>query len=318
MLRRVERGGASITTRRFAGSRERQSQSGRSDMEFYLSFADLFERLPNKIAVTFIPVFLFTILVEAVVIQARHGDYSWKNTGISTLVAVGHLLTQAAAHGIIFGVIAAAVYQIRLTTIPVSWANWPSLIVLFLLTDLAFYVEHRCSHRIRLLWASHSVHHSTERMVVSAAFRLSWTPILSGVFLFYLPIVWIGYDPVWVFGMVSASLTYQFFIHTELIKRIGWLDWVINTPSAHRVHHASNPEYIDKNFGGVLMIWDHLFGTYQAELPKIKIRYGLSHPRSSPTNPFVIAYEDFWRLLKEIAGGRGWHAWLRSVLGPPA
>jgi sterol desaturase/sphingolipid hydroxylase (fatty acid hydroxylase superfamily) len=286
-------------------------------MEFYLSFADLFERLPNKIAVTFIPVFLFAILIEAVVIQARHGDYSWKNTGISTLVAVGHLLTQAAAHGLIFGVIAAAVYQVRLTTIPVSWSNWPSLIVLFLLTDLAFYVEHRCSHRIRLLWASHSVHHSTERMVVSAAFRLSWTPILSGVFLFYLPIVWIGYDPVWVFGIVSASLTYQFFIHTELIKRIGWLDWIINTPSAHRVHHASNPEYIDKNFGGVLMVWDHLFGTYQAELPKIKIRYGLSHPRSSPTNPFVIAYEDFWRLLKEIAGSRGWHAWVRSVLGPP-
>jgi sterol desaturase/sphingolipid hydroxylase (fatty acid hydroxylase superfamily) len=286
-------------------------------MEFYLSFADLFDKLPNKIAVVFLPVFLATILGEALVIQARQGSYSWKNTGISSLLAVGHLVTQAAAHGVIFGLIATAVYQVRLTTIPVSWENWPSVIVLFLLTDLAFYVEHRCSHRIRLLWASHSVHHSTERMVVSAAFRLSWTPLLSGVFLFYLPIVWIGYDPVWVFGMVSASLTYQFFIHTELIKRIGWLDWVINTPSAHRVHHASNPEYIDKNFGGVLMIWDHLFGTYQAELPSIKIRYGLLHPRSSPANPFVIAYEDFWQMLKEIVSTRGWRAWFHSVLGPP-
>jgi len=81
---------------------------------------------------------------------------------------------------------------------------------------------------------------------------------------------------------------------------------------------TSNPEYVDKNFGGVLMIWDHIFGTYQGELPNINIRYGLSHPRSSPTNLFVIAYEDFWRILKEIAGVRGWHAWLRSVLGPPA
>jgi hypothetical protein len=166
-------------------------------MEFYLSFADLFEKLPNKIGAIFIPVFLVTILVEALFIQARHGSYPWKNTGISALVAVGHLVTQAAAHGVIFGFIVAAVYEVRLTTIPVSWGNWPSLIALFLLTDLAFYVEHRCSHRIRLLWASHSVHHSTERMVVSAAFRLSWTPILSGVFLFYLPIVWIGFDPVW-------------------------------------------------------------------------------------------------------------------------
>jgi sterol desaturase/sphingolipid hydroxylase (fatty acid hydroxylase superfamily) len=96
------------------------------------------------------------------------------------------------------------------------------------------------------------------------------------------------------------------------------LEWFINTPSAHRVHHASNPEYIDKNFGGVLMIWDHLFGTYQAELPDIKIRYGLSHPRSSPTNPFVIAYEELWRMLKEVCSARGWRTRLHSILGPPA
>jgi sterol desaturase/sphingolipid hydroxylase (fatty acid hydroxylase superfamily) len=287
-------------------------------MEFYLSFSDLFEKLPNKVGLIFVPIFLFTLLAEAVVIQARYGSYPWRTTGVSALIAVGHLLTQAAAHGLIFGVIAAAVYSVRLTTIPVSWTNWPSLIVLFLLTDLAFYVEHRCSHRIRVLWASHSVHHSTDRMVVSAAFRLSWTPILSGVFLFYLPIVWIGYDPVWVFGVVSAGLTYQFFVHTELVKRIGWLEWVLNTPSAHRVHHASNPEYIDKNFGGVLMIWDHLFGTYQGERDDIKIRYGLSHPRSSPTNPFVIAYEELWRMLKEILSARGWRTRFSSILGPPA
>ncbi len=287
-------------------------------MEFYLSFSELLSKFPNKIALVFLPIFFFSIVAEALVIQARHESYSWKNTGVSTLVAIGHLVTQAAVHGLIFGVIAAGVYEVRLTTIPVSFHDWPSLIALFLLADLAFYVEHRCSHRIRLMWASHSVHHSTERMVMSAAFRLAWTPILSGVFLFYLPIVWIGFDPVWVFGMASASLTYQFFVHTELVKRIGWLDWVINTPSAHRVHHASNPEYIDKNFGGVLMIWDHLFGTYQAERPDIQIRYGLSHPRSSPSNPFVIAYEELWRMLKEVFHARSWRERLRSVAGPPA
>ena len=186
-------------------------------MEFYFSVADLLDKIPNKIGLTFIPIFVFTIFAEAIVIHGRHGNYSWKSTGVSSLLAIGHILTQAAAHGLIFGVIAAGVYAVRLTTIPISWDNWPSLIALFLLADLAFYFEHRCSHRIRLLWASHSVHHSTEQMVVAAAFRLSWTPILSGVFLFYLPIVWIGYDPVWVFGMASASLTYQFFVHTELV-----------------------------------------------------------------------------------------------------
>ena len=156
-------------------------------------------------------------------------------------------------------------------------------------------------------------------MVVSAAFRLSWTPILSGVFLFYLPIVWIGYDPVWVFGMVSVRPGLPVLrSHRTGLKRIGWLDWVINTPSAHRVHHAINPEYIDKNFGGVLMIWDRLFGTYQAELPDIKIRYGLSHPRSSTSNPFVIAYEALWRMLKEVLCAKGWRARFNSVFGPPA
>src|SRR5580704_11375184 len=105
-------------------------------MEFYLSFSDLFAKLPNKVGLIFLPIFLFTLLAEAVVIQARQGSYPWKTTGVSALVAVGHLLTQAAAHGLIFGVIAAAVYAVRLTTIPISWAHWPNLIILFLLTDL--------------------------------------------------------------------------------------------------------------------------------------------------------------------------------------
>jgi sterol desaturase/sphingolipid hydroxylase (fatty acid hydroxylase superfamily) len=201
--------GGPVPAQKSAGSACVPDQPWGRPMEFYLSFQELLSKFPNTIILVFVPIFIFTILVEALVIQARHGSYSWKNTGVSTLIAIGHPVTQAAVHGVIFGVIAAAVYQVRLTTISVSFQHWPSLIALFVLTDLAFYVEHRCSHRIRLMWASHSVHHSTERMVASAAFRLSWTPLLSGVFLFYLPIVWIGYDPVWVFGTASAGLTYS-------------------------------------------------------------------------------------------------------------
>jgi len=180
-----------------------------------------------------------------------------------------------------------------------------------------FYVEHRCSHRLRFLWASHSVHHSSEKMLVTTAYRLSWTPILSGVFLFYLPIVWIGYDPVWVYGMVSASLSYQFFVHTELVPRIGWLEWLINTPSAHRVHHASNAEYLDKNYGGVLLIWDHLLGSYQVERSDIPIRYGLAHPRSSPNNPFIIAYEELWQTLKAAFTAGTARRFFAVLWGPP-
>ena len=283
----------------------------------YPSFSDLLALAPNRIGVLFAPVFLFTILAEALVIKARAGRYPWRNTGVSITLAVGHVISQAAVHGLIFSVIAAGVYSVRLTTIPVSFGHWPALAALFVLTELAFYMEHRCSHRVALLWASHSVHHSTDQMVTSAAFRLAWTPLLSGVFLFYLPVVWVGFDPVWVFGMASASLTFQFFVHTELVPRIGSLEWVFNTPSAHRVHHASNPEYIDRNFGGVLMIWDHLFGTYQAERTEVAIRYGLVHARSSPANPFVIAYEGLIDLVRGVAQAGGWRERFMRIFGPP-
>ena len=286
-------------------------------MEFYLSFDQLLGRGANSVILIFLPLFLIMTALEAVIILHRQGTYPWQNAGVSFLMTIGHFISQAATHGLIFGIIAAFVYKIRLTTIPVSFHNWVSLIVLFLLVDLGFYVEHRCSHRIRLLWASHCVHHSSEKMQATTAFRLSWTPILSGVFLFYLPIVWIGYDPVWVYGMVSISLSYQFFVHTELVPRIGWLEWLINTPSAHRVHHASNPEYLDKNYGGVLLIWDHLFSSYQAELPDVKIRYGLAHPRSAPNNPFIIAYEELWLTLKAAFRAESMRAGLARLWGPP-
>ena len=288
-------------------------------MEFYASFEQLRHLIPHTPVGMVLPVFLLVILGEALVMTLRGQAYPVKHTGVSLMIWAGHLVTQAAAHGVIYAALALAVYEFRLTTIPVAldWQHWPVLVALFLLTDLAFYFEHRCSHRIRLMWASHSVHHSIEEMVFSAAFRLSWTPLLSGVFLFYLPIIWIGFDPKYVFGFVSAGLLYQFFVHTELVPRIGWLEWIVNTPSAHRVHHASNPEYIDKNFGGVLLIWDRIFGTYQAENPEVRIVYGLVHPRSSPLNPFVVAYEEFWSILKDLFRARTWRERLGFLWAPP-
>ncbi len=289
-------------------------------MEFDLSFAQLgrlASLLPNQAAAAALPIMLLAILAEILAIQARGGDYPWKGSLVSIAIAIGHMVAQAAANGLVLGVIAAEVYRLRVFTIDVSFSNTPALLALFLLADFAFYWEHRCAHRVRLMWASHSVHHSTERMVFTAAFRLAWTPILSGVFLFYLPLVWLGFRPQWLFGMVSASLAYQFFIHTELAPRVGWLEWALNTPSAHRVHHARNAEYIDRNFGGVLLVWDHLFGTYQAERPDIQIAYGVTPPRSKPGNPFVIAYEELWAMCKDVLRGRSWRERLGAIWAPP-
>jgi sterol desaturase/sphingolipid hydroxylase (fatty acid hydroxylase superfamily) len=277
-------------------------------MELELSFAQIGHLLSghgNRVLVAMLPLVILAILAEMVVVQVRSRDYPWKGSAVSAAIAVGHAIAQAVTNGLVIGVIAAAAYHFRLFTIPIDRHTWPALIGLFLLADLAFYVEHRCSHRIRFMWASHSVHHSVDRLVFTAAFRLSWTPIVSGVFLFYLPIVWLGFPPAWVFGMASASLTYQIFVHTEIVPRIGWLDWVLNNPSAHRVHHASNQQYLDKNYGAVLMIWDHLFGTYQAELPTIVTTFGLTHPRSN-NNPFTIAYEEFWNMFRDALRSQRW------------
>lgn len=284
-------------------------------MEFYPTIDSVFNKFP---AATFVPVFIFTILTEALIITRASGSYPWKNCGTSALVGIGHIITQTAAQGILIGVIAQGVYDNRIFTIPASFENWHSLIPLFFLTELAFYCEHLCAHKIRFLWASHSVHHSTECMNVAAAFRLAWTPVLSGIVFFYLPIIWIGYEPKVVFGMVSASLAYQFFLHTELVKRIGWIEWVVNTPSAHRVHHASNPEYLDKNFGGVLMIWDHVFKTYQPELADVKIEYGLTAPRRKTSNPINIAYGEFVALFRDVWRQSNFQGRLKMIFGPPA
>lgn len=287
-------------------------------MEFYVDLDRLTGRSELYPAYSIVVVlFVFCIVAEGLFLLRRDGRYPWQDASVSLSMTVGHFVTQAAAQGVMYGVIAAAVYKVRLFTIPLSWAHWPTVLLLFLMVDLVYYVEHRCSHRIRVLWASHSVHHSAEQMVATTAFRLSWTPLLSGIFLFYLPVVWIGFDPVWVYTMVSANLAYQFFVHTELVPHIRWLEWVLDTPSSHRVHHASNPEYIDKNFGGTLMIWDHLFGTYQAERPDVAIKYGLVHRRSHPNNPFVVAYEGMWEILKGLfQAGSAREKWAR-VFGPP-
>jgi sterol desaturase/sphingolipid hydroxylase (fatty acid hydroxylase superfamily) len=289
-------------------------------VELDLSFTQLrrlADGVPNQAAVAVLPIILLAILAEILIVQARGGHYPWKGSLVSAAIALGHAIVQAAANGVILGIIAAAAYSFRIFTIDVSFANVPMMLALFLLTDFAFYWEHRCSHEVRFMWASHSVHHSVERLVLTAAFRLAWTPLLSGVFLFYLPLVLLGFPPQWVFGMASASLSYQIFVHTELVPRIGWLEWVLNTPSAHRVHHASNVEYIDKNYGGMLLVWDHLFGTYRTERPDIAIAYGLVHTRSKPANPFVIAYEELWDMAKEVLNAHTWHERWGRMWGPP-
>jgi len=260
---------------------------------------------------------IFAMLMEVIAYRTQKKAYPWEEARVSLALMLGHLLAGAAVHGIIFGFFAYSVYHYRLFTLTVDMNHWYLGVLLFVLCDFAYYVMHRASHSVNLLWASHAVHHSAQRMIVLASIRLTWFPVISGVFLFYLPIVWLGFTPEWVYGMVSASLAYQFAVHTELIPRLGWLDYIIDTPSNHRVHHGTNDIYINKNFGGILMIWDHIFGTYQVELADNKPQFGLAPALPRPSNVFDIALGQFRGIAKGLINTSSWKSRINVLFGPP-
>ncbi len=191
-----------------------------------------------------------------------------------------------------------------------------AIAMLFLATEFFYYWQHRASHRIRWMWATHAVHHSPTRMNFTAAIRLGWTGTISGNFLFYLPLAWIGFNPLAVVSMLGANLLYQFFVHTELAPRLGPLEWVLNTPAHHRVHHASNASCLDRNYGGVLIIFDRLFGTF-AEAPKSEpLRYGLVGVE--PTlNPLRVALGEWGRMFADLRKARSLKEGLTFLFARP-
>jgi sterol desaturase/sphingolipid hydroxylase (fatty acid hydroxylase superfamily) len=154
-------------------------------------------------------------------------------------------------------------------------------------------------------------------MNLTAAVRLGWTGNISGNFLFYLPLVWLGFHPLMVLGMLAINLLYQFFIHTERVGRLGPLEWILNTPTHHCVHHAANPACLDMNYGGVLIVFDRLFGTF-TEAPRDEpLRYGVIGGRITH-NPFEIAFAEWRRLFRDAARASTLRARLKVLLGPPA
>jgi len=207
----------------------------------------------------------------------------------------------------------AFVYQHRLFDF--DQTSGASIAGLFLLGEFIYYWHHRASHRIRWMWATHAVHHSATRLNLSAAIRLGFTGNISGNFLFFLPLVWFGWHPFSVLAMLAVNLGYQFFIHTELAPRLGPLEWVLNTPAHHRVHHASNKACLDRNYGGVLVVFDRLFGTF-AEAPGEPLRYGLVGGKRV-LNPFRIGLGEWGAMFADARQAKGLRAKVHALFGPP-
>jgi len=201
-----------------------------------------------------------------------------------------------------------------------AWLDLPftalNLLLLFVLQDFLYYWFHRASHRVRWLWASHVAHHSSRLMNFSTAFRQSLTYPLSGMWLFWLPLVLLGFDPKLVLAVVAINLGFQFFVHTRWGKHWGWLGYVLNTPAWHRVHHACNDVYIDKNFAGVLVIWDRLFGSFEPEHDAIPCRFGITDDFES-VNPLTITFYEWRRMLTAARDAKGVRAKMHVLFGPP-
>lgn len=258
------------------------------------------------------PVFLGFIGWEAWYWKDRRPVYSWVDTFSNAGLALMHQGADAISWLFVLGIYWWA-YQYRLFDLPAT--IW-TFLLLFVLQDFFYYWFHRASHRIRWMWASHVTHHSSERLNLSTAFRQSLTYPISGMWLFWLPLAWIGFKPEHVVAMVAINLGFQFFVHTEAVRKVGWLEYIFNTPSHHRVHHARNPKYIDRNFAGVFIFWDKLFGTFVPEDPAVPCEYGIVRQIHSH-NPLLLTFHEWIAMFRDFARPQPLMMRFKRLFGAP-
>ena len=263
-----------------------------------------------------IPWFIGTMLLEwRLITRARAGGrtdvvpYERKDTRASITMGFGNLLASAAATlaNVPFY---AFLYEHRLFELGTGPLVW---VALLFAEDFTYYAWHRASHEVRLMWAAHVNHHSSEHFNLSTALRQSWTtPLTLPFFYFWLPLA--GFRPEMIVTQISLSLLYQYWIHTELVKSLGPFEWIMNSPSHHRVHHGSNVEYLDRNHAGIFIIWDRLFGTFEPE--KAKVVYGLTK-NIETFRPLKIAFHEWAAILRDVRGAKSFREALQYVFQPP-
>ena len=260
-----------------------------------------------------VPGFVALVLLEMWLVKRRDPTrYEPNDTRTSLLLGFGSTVAGALTGGIVFA-LAMALYQYRAFDIGFVWWAWP---LCFVLDDLAYYAFHRTAHRVRWFWASHVIHHSSQHYNLTTALRQTWTGFFSLAFIFRMPLFLIGFHPVMVFFCAGLNLVYQFWIHTEAIGRMPrWFESVMNTPSHHRVHHATNPDYLDANYAGVFIVWDRLFGSYVPERDAERPRYGLVHQLGS-FNLLWAAFHEWVGIARDVIAAP-WRAKLGYAFGPP-
>jgi sterol desaturase/sphingolipid hydroxylase (fatty acid hydroxylase superfamily) len=254
-----------------------------------------------------LPTVVIASLLEAIVL-ARLRSYDWRASAVSLFDLFARVAVQIFLPLSIATPLIALAYRHRIGAIALDGAT--ALVALFIGQEFCYYWYHRAAHRMRWFWCNHAVHHSSNELNLSAAYRIGILGRATGASAFYVPLIWLGFEPRVVFEMLTLNLLYQFWIHATWIPRLGLLEYVLNTPSAHRVHHAANLEYLDANYGGVLVVFDRLFGTYIAERDDVPCRYGLVEPMVG-YNPIRIELLQWQRLGRDLLGARS----LRAIVG---
>jgi len=236
------------------------------------------------------PIYFIIIGTELLLTHLQHRKaYTIRNTLTNV-----YLMLLNAGTDLLFRVVYLAVLQYFFSHAVYHWSNavvyW---LVLLVAEDFLYYWLHRFDHEIRFFWATHVTHHSSETLNFTVGFRSSvFQPLYR--FIYFIPLAYVGFKPIDIVFMYSATQIWGIFVHTELINKMGWLEYILVTPSHHRVHHASNPKYLDKNMGMFLVVWDKMFGTFQAELPASEyqpIKYGLTKNLEKPNAATVVLHE---------------------------
>lgn len=271
-------------------------------------------QLPDPILIA-IPAFVALIIAEMIYARATgRAEFEPKDTAASLAMGLGNTVS-----GVLLGFIALGWFTFveQFALFDMGWALWV-FVLCFVLDDFLYYWSHRFAHTVRWWWADHVVHHSSQHYNLSTALRQPWLSPLTFKFIFFGSwLVLLGF-PIAMVAFVSAlNLVYQFWIHTEAVKRLpAPLEYVLNTPSHHRVHHATNPIYLDRNYAGVFIIWDRMFGTFQAELDEEKCRYGIVKNLGTH-NPLKICLHEWVGIVKDVASAKSLREVIGYWLGPP-
>ncbi len=268
--------------------------------------------MPNLIHYA-IPFFVLTVVIEVIAtVRIKMHKYAYKDAGTSIAMGLGNVFIGLFSKALVFSAFLLIYNELRLFTIPFTWWAW---VLIFFADDFAYYWFHRISHTNRFFWASHVVHHSSQKYNLSTALRQTWTGSFTS-FVFYLWLPLLGFHPAMILMQMSISLLYQYWIHTELIVKMPrWFEFFFNTPSHHRVHHATNPQYLDRNHAGILIIWDRMFGTFEPEVEKPV--YGLVK-NINTYNPLRVAFHEWVSMFSDVFASKTslWNR-LKYFIKPP-